>query len=137
MVIGSEGKVLEIASALPKDCALIKGLTLQNPKVGSQAVIKDASTSEVFHETVTALKNNQLTGITGMDFSSSSKILIDYQNRVKINLGLPSDMDYKIRYAKMLFDSGKIKSTDKGTLNLSVAADNDTAYFDPDYGSNS
>lgn len=135
VVIGSEGKVLEIVSSQPKNYPLIKGLAVQNAKVGSSVVLKQSSGSDVFHETLNALNANKFTGITGMDFTSPSKILIEYQGRIKIDFGLPSDLDYKVRYAKTLLSSGKITSKDKGTLNLSVAADNNTAYFDPDYGS--
>jgi cell division protein FtsQ len=134
-VLGSELKVLELAGSLPPGCALIKGVELQKAQPGAKAVLKNSSQADAFQNTVSVLAKNQLDGITQMDFSSLSKIQFTYQNRVVIDIGLPDNLDYKIRYAKNLFDTGKIKSTEKGTLNLSVAPENDTAYFDPDYGS--
>lgn len=134
-VLGNDLKVLEIADNLPNGCALIKGVELQKAASGAKAVLKNSSQADAFQNTVTVLNKNEFTGITQMDFTSLSKILLTYQNRVVIDVGLPDNMDYKIRYAKNLFDTGKIKSTEKGTLNLSVAPENDTAYFDPDYGS--
>lgn len=135
VVIGAETKVLEVDSSQPKGCALIKGLSVRKAEAGSPVVLDKSFASNSFHETVSALTAEKLTGITGMDFSSPSKILVEYQQRVKINFGLPSDLDYKVRYAKMLLESGKITSKERGTLDLSVAADNNAAYFDPDYGS--
>ncbi len=134
-VLGSELKVLELAGSLPSGCALVKGIELQKAQPGAKAVLKNSSQADAFQNTVAVLAKDQLAGITQMDFTSLSKIQLTYQSRVVIDIGLPDNLDYKIRYAKNLFDTGKIKSTEKGTLNLSVAPENDTAYFDPDYGS--
>lgn len=134
-VLGDDFRVLELADKLPQGCALIRGITLKSPKAGNGAVFADESQQSSLEDMENALKNNGLKKITGVDLSSTSKILLDYDGRVTINLGMPSDLDYKIRFAKALFDSGKIQDTEKGTLNLSTVEDNDTAYFDPDTGS--
>ncbi|XOQ43971.1 MAG: Cell division protein DivIB [Clostridium sp.] len=134
-IMSDDFRILEVTDKLPENCPLIKGIELKNPKVGAEAEFADSSIKTCFMEVIKALNENGLTKITGMDFSSTSKILVDYDGRVTINLGMPSGLDYKIRYAKALFDSGKIQDTEMGMLNLSTVEENDTAYFDPVTGS--
>jgi cell division protein FtsQ len=135
VVLGTGGKVLELADKLPSNCTVLSGLQIKEAKAGEQIQYKDASQESVLKSVVDTVKNDKLSKVTAMNFSSSYKILITYDGRIEINLGMPANLDYKIRFAKTLFDTGKIKSTEKGSLNLSVAADNDTAYFDPASGS--
>lgn len=130
-VLGTDFRVLELPDKPPQGCPVIEGVALKSAKTGAAAGFSDATLSNSLREVTAALQKNGLKNITGMDFSSPSRVLLDYEDRVTINLGMPSDLDYKIRYAKALFDSGKISQTDRGTLNLSTTADNDTAYFDP------
>ncbi|MCI1966738.1 MAG: FtsQ-type POTRA domain-containing protein [Oscillospiraceae bacterium] len=131
VVLGDNFRVLEIADKPPQNCASILGIALKNPKVGSTAVFADQSLQSSFEQIETALKGSKFTKITQMDFSSTSEILLTYDGRVTINLGMPSALDYKISFAKKLFDSNQIKDTEKGVLNLSLVEENDTAYFDP------
>lgn len=135
VVLGDNFRILEIADKLPQSSALIRGIALKNPKAGNTAEFADKSLQSSLTDVENALRSGGMKKITGMDFSSTSKILLTYDGRITINLGMPSDLDYKINFAKKLFDDGKIKSTEKGILNLSTAGDNDTAYFDPASGS--
>jgi cell division protein FtsQ len=135
-VVSGTGKVLELAAKMPENCPSIKGLVLSKAEVGKCIVYQDTSQQNVFKELTTAINTNKLPKITGIDVSSPSKILIVYDDRVTMNLGLPSDFDYKIRFAKSILDAGNIKENAKGTLNLSVAIE-DKAFFDPDYSAGS
>ncbi|MFU0833012.1 MAG: Cell division protein DivIB [Oscillospiraceae bacterium] len=135
VIMGDDFRVLEVTDKLPQSCPLIEGIELKNPVAGAAAEFADTSMQTCFMEVVSALNQYGLTNITGMNFSSSSSVLVEYDGRVTINLGMPSGLDYKIRYAKALFDSGKIQDTEMGTLNLSTVEENDTAYFQPETGS--
>ena len=130
-ILGKNFRVLEVSDKLPQNCALIRGITLKSARPGSTAEFSNSSLLSALQAVESAAKRNGLTQITGMDFSSLSKILVSYDGRITMNLGTSSSLDYKLRYAKELFDKGKIKSTEKGTLDLSTVEDNDTAYFDP------
>lgn len=134
-ILGADFRVLELPDKPPQGCPVIKGVALKSAKAGAAAVFSDETLRNSITEVTQALRDNGLKNITGMDFSSPSRILLDYEDRVTINLGMPSDLDYKIRYAQKLFESGQIGQEEKGTLNLSTTADNDTAYFDPNTSS--
>lgn len=136
VIAGEHGRVLEITDKLPPDCTLLKGLDIQTAEVGKAIVYKNSNMSNVFKTVMDALQKSGLQKITSVDFSQSYRTLVLYDGRITIDLGMPSDLDYKLDFAKSIL-TGKLKSTDKGTLNMSVVSDTDKAYFDPDYGSSS
>lgn len=132
-VVSASGKVLELAGSVPKGCPAIKGLKLSGAEVGKNIVYQDASQQTVFRNLTAAIASSKLGKITAIDLSNSYKIQIVYDGRITMNLGLSSDFDYKLRFAKSILDAGKIKDTERGTLNLSVAVEENNAFFDPDY----
>lgn len=134
IVTGEHGRALEITQKLPSGCTLLKGLEIQTAQTGKTIVYKNSNTAGVFQNVMDALRKSGLSKITSVDFSQSSRILVLYDGRITIDLGMPSDLAYKLDFAKALL-AGKIKSSERGTLNMSVVSDTDKAYFDPDYGS--
>lgn len=134
IVAGENGRALEITDKLPAGCTLLKGLPVRTAEAGKTIVYQNQNISGVFGPVMSALQKSGLGKITSVDFSQSYRILVLYDNRVTIDLGMPSDLDYKLDFAKNIL-TNKIKNTEKGTLNMSVVSDTDKAYFDPDYGS--
>lgn len=132
-VVSAAGKVLELADKSPENYPAVKGLELSKAEVGKSIVYKDTSKAQMFQELLTAIKDNQFQKITAIDVGTPSKILVVYDNRITMNLGLPSDFGYKLRFAKSIFTEGKIKDNEKGTLNLSVVTEENNAFFNPDY----
>lgn len=136
VIVSENGKVLEITGNIPASSAVIKGVDVLSAKSGEQVKLKSTSKAEILKNVLQALNTENVKKITSMDFSKTNKICLVYDKRITINLGVPSDIDYKIRFAKNILEK-KIGSNDKGTLNMSTAAENDRAYFDPDYDSTS
>lgn len=136
-VVSANGKVLELAQKMPENCTAIKGLSLSKAEVGKAVVYADASQKETFQSLSAAISGNKFEKITEMDFSNPYKIQVVYDGRIIMNLGLSSDLDYKLRFAKSIFDAGKIKDNERGTLNLSVAVEDNNAFFDPSYSASS
>lgn len=132
-VTGPDGRVLELADKPPDGCPAVKGIGLSSAKAGQPLVYKDASQKSTFEELTKVIADEKLGKVTSMDFSVSYRVTILYDGRVTMNLGVPSDLDYKIRFAKSILDSGGIGAQEKGTLDLSIAPDVDEAFFDPDY----
>ena len=74
--------------------------------------------------------------ITEIDLSDRYNLVILYDTRITMELGLPTDLEYKLHYAIGILDAGGIKDTEKGTLKLSDAMDNRVP-FEPDYSNSS
>lgn len=136
-VVGTGGRVLELADKPPKGCPTVKGIVLTSAKAGQPPVYKDAAQKSTYEELTKVLAAEKLDKITSMDFSVSYRVTVLYDGRIVMNFGVPSDLDYKIRFAKSILDSGKIGAQEKGTLDLSIAPDLDEAFFNPDYSQTS
>lgn len=136
-VIGTSGKVLELAAKMPENCPNIKGLKLSKAEVGKDIVYSDTTQQTALHDLTAAITDSKLGKVTEIDMSVPYKLQIVYDNRITMNLGLASDLNYKLRFAKSILDAGKIKENEKGVLNLSVAAEDNNAFFDPDYTTSS
>lgn len=136
-VIGTSGKVLELAAKMPENCPTIKGLKLSKAEVGKAIVYSDATQQTTFRDLTAAIADTKLEKVTEIDLSAPYKLQLVYDKRITMDLGLASDLNYKLRFAKSILDAGKIKENEKGVLNLSVAAEDNNAFFDPDYSAGS
>lgn len=91
---------------------------------------------EVFQELWKAIEESELDKVTEIDLSDPYNLVILYDNRITMELGLPTDLEYKLHYAKGILDAGGIKDTERGTLKLSDAVNNKVP-FEPDYSNSS
>jgi cell division protein FtsQ len=132
-MVGPSGKVLELVDKMPANFPEIKGVKLSKAEVGKNIVYQDTSQQTTFQSLTAAISSSKFQKVTQIDLSMPYKIQMVYDNRVIMNLGLPSDFDYKLRFAKSILDAGKINKTEKGTLNLSLVVEDNNAFFDPNY----
>lgn len=136
VMVGENGTALELIDGIPQNCTELKGLAVKKAQAGSPIEFSDSNTDSIFKEIMSALKKSGLSAITAVDFSQPARILVLYDGRITINLGIPTDLDYKLDFAKNVLKNN-IKSTEKGTLNMTVVSDTNKAYFDPQYGESS
>lgn len=136
LILGENGKVMEITPSLPAGCAELRGLAVSSAEPGAEAEFTDSSQISLFREVLSALEASGIGSITEVDFSRPARILVVYDGRVTINLGEPTDLDYKLKFAVKLL-SENIKDTEKGTLDMSVVSNTNKAYFDPEYAGSS
>ncbi|MDQ5983423.1 MAG: Cell division protein DivIB [Eubacteriales bacterium SKADARSKE-1] len=130
IVLSNSGKVLEICDSEPDETALVKGINLKTFEVGSKATYEDIKQGETFENLISLLSSHELNKITGIDFSSSLNIIINYEHRLDINLGLYENIDYKLRMAKEIINT-KIGEKESGVLELSTVSKDNRSYFKP------
>lgn len=133
VVLGASGKVLEIVDQVPTNQTLIQGVTLTDASVGKAAVYKDSTQKTMFEDLIAAIEAAKLDKVTKIDLSKTYQITVVYDNRINMNLGPASDLEKKLRFGKNILESGKIKNTERGALDLSTSAEDEHAYFDPNY----
>lgn len=136
VILGESGRALESAPSPPKNCTELRGLSVKEAKVGSAVKFADTDQLELCKSIMGAIQKSGVSKVTAVDFSQKARIRFVYDGRVTVDLGVPTDLDYKLAFAKSLLKNN-IKPTEKGTLNLSVASSTNRAYFDPDYGAGS
>ena len=123
LIIDSNGKAVEQLTEYPTDY----------PEIGTEITYTENDQKIAFTELLNAIEQSGLDKITKIDISDTYSIKAVYDGRVTMNFGIATDLTYKARFAKSIFDSGKIQPTEKGTLDLSVVTDNNKVYFSPDY----
>ncbi len=136
-IIGASGKVLELVTKPPENQTLVKGIPLSKAEVGKKIEYADTSQQSTFQNLTAAIAEAKLEKVTEINLTKSFEIAVVYDHRITMNLGLASDLDKKIRFGKSILDSGKIKDTEKGVLDLSTSAEDEHAYFDPNYNAES
>lgn len=131
LLISPQGKALEAVSTIPEGCPVILGLELSKAEVGELVEYKDEQYREVFESLTKAFQDNGMTEVTKLYLGDLYSISAEYDGRILMNFGLPSDLDYKVRFAKSVFESGGIGADECGTFNLSEAKSQERVSFLP------
>ena len=129
-IINNRGKILEVVDQVDSDLMFIKGLKIKNALPGFYMEYEDTVSQDIFSELTNAIRDKKIQGIKMLDVSDSSKIIMNYQDRININLGFPEKILYKIKTASEILNN-KIKDGEKGNLDLSLLLDNNRSYFSP------
>ena len=117
---------------LPEGCPAIVGVKLSKAEIGKPVEYADEEQTKLIETMSLAAEENELDRITQIDITDPYNVKMVYDGRITLQFGLPTDLDYKIRFAQSVIDS-EISSTDRGTLNLSLARELSKVYFLPDY----
>ena len=77
-----------------------------------------------------AIEESGLSNITEYDVTDIYNLSLVYNNRIRLELGVSTDLVYKLRFFNEgLLQAGKLTDKDMGTLDLSQASDTNKAYF--------
>ena len=112
------------------DLFYIEGVKFKNLEVGEILKCEDEFTEKVMASIFSMINEGKLKDITRIDLSNLTKITLEYQKRIEINLGTFENIDYKIRTAYEII-CNKIENNEHGILNLSKLDEGDESYFMP------
>lgn len=133
-LVSEEGRVLEKSSKRKKKkLMLVTAPKLKNIKVGSYIDVEESTVTNAMQEIAESLIDNGYDeNITAINVKKISNITITYDDRIKIELGLPEDLDYKIRTAFTIINE-KLDPNNTGTisgvLNVSECNSTQKSYF--------
>lgn len=127
LLISAKGRILEEISENKDKLPELKCSKLKSTKIGDYVSFEDDSVPEILAEISNCLQTNKIKEITGFDVTDTSNITLDYDHRISINIGLPEDIDYKIRTAMAIINE-KLDPNNTGTITgtLDVSACNTT-----------
>lgn len=117
-IISKNSKLLEEVIERDQDIPTIIGCKLKNPKVGETVDVENKKVITVLNEVADSMTANAVTGIKEINLSDMSNIELNYQNRITIVIGMPDDINYKIRTAMTIIYT-KLSEADNGRLNCS------------------
>lgn len=130
--VSDENILLEQVGSKPKGLISMIAPSLKSTKIGDKVEFKDDRCTKALEELTACIKKNNYQKITEINIRKISDISITYDNRIKIKIGLPESIDYKLRTAFAIINekldpnkTGKIK----GVLNVSKCDKTRKSYF--------
>ena len=128
VIISGSGMVLELAQAPLEGVPVIKGAAIKEAELSEEIVLEDETVLTLISDIETARAAAGLASVTELDLTNPVSPTITYDGRIIIKLGMPTDLEYKLQTAV------DMKTAQRGTLDVSLAADKGRSYFKPEYG---
>ena len=134
LIVSSKGRILDTANFKTEDLVeLICGEITDKAK-GNYIDFGDDSVPEVLNSVAKSFAANGVDKITGFDITNLTAIKIHYDNRIVINIGLPEDINYKIKTAFTIINEKLDPNgtgTVTGTLDVSTCNKNKISHYMP------
>lgn len=134
LIISSTGRILDSVANNADNLPLLKCEELDSVKPGDYVSFSDDNIPEILETVTESLKANDVKNITAFDVTDTANIMLVYDNRITINLGLPEDIDYKIRTAITIINDNldpNNTGTVEGVLDVSSCNTNKISRFKP------
>ncbi len=117
----------EEVEAAKSQITMISGLTVSKAEAGKKITFEDNAAYTAYQDVVKALEEEEFTGVTGLDFTNSSDIRMEYQKRIILKLGSSSGLNRKLQLAEKVLEEQNAVSTElTGTIDLTISG---RAYF--------
>lgn len=134
LLISSKGRILDVMADNSANYPVLSSSALETTTVGEYVSYSDENVPVILEEISDSLSKNEFTGITAIDVTNTASVKLVYDNRIAIILGLPDDIDYKIRTAMAIIteklDPNKTGAI-YGTLDVSSCSTTKTSRFNP------
>ncbi len=134
LVVSSKGRILDTAAENFDNLILLNCGEIKNKSKGQYIDFGDDSVPEILDSVAKSFAANGVDKITGFDISDLSSIIINYDGRIDINIGLPEDIDYKIKTAFTIINE-KLDPNNTGnvcgTLDVSTCNKNKISHYKP------
>ena len=131
-VVSAEGRILKINNGKIKNLPVVKGLSLKSTTVGSYVEYSDKNAAAALEMIVTSVSKHNFNGLTEINIKNKANINVVYDGRITIRIGVPEQVDYKIRTAMAIIND-KLDPNNTGAIagDLDVSACNTTkrSYF--------
>lgn len=134
LIISSTGRILDSVTDNSDKLPLLKCEKLDSAKPGDYVSFSDDNIPEILETVTKSLSANNVKNITAFDVTDTANIMLVYDDRITINLGLPEDIDYKIRTAITIINDNldpNNTGTVEGVLDVSSCNTNKISRFKP------
>ena len=131
-VVSSEGRILSNTDKPKSGLPEITGVQLKDSTPGAYVQYSDDSLGDTVAEIVQSVELNEFEKLSSIDVTDKKNITLTYDNRILVKMGMPEDIDYKIRTAKTIIIE-KLDPNNTGVIEgiLDVSSCNETkrSYF--------
>ena len=134
LLVSSKGRILEEISENKDKLPELTCGDIKTTEVGQYVSFSDANVPDILEDVSQSLINNKVKNITGFDVTDTANIKLVYDGRIDINIGLPDDIDYKIRTAMTIINE-KLDPNNTGlvagTLDVSACRTSKISHYKP------
>lgn len=118
MIVSETGKILRISEEPAEDTQVFYGANpAEELKIGDTFRSEDEAKTDVVYKLMGLAENKFVSGITSFDVNDRLNIRCVYDNRIDIELGVITDVDYKFKVANEII-STRISPDAEGRLNM-------------------
>ncbi len=133
LVISTKGRILDrVADQSAYDLPIFIGPTPISGEPGDYVSYEEETIVAMIDSITQTFADNGYQGITEIDATKPADISFTYDNRVKVKLGIPEDLSYKIRTAMTIINENLDKNqtgTIQGVLDVSRCNSTKRSYF--------
>ncbi|MBR1384545.1 MAG: FtsQ-type POTRA domain-containing protein [Ruminococcus sp.] len=120
-VLSVSGRLLECDNLTHyPDLPLVKGLELKNAEVNKELESEDPGKVKIILSLLDEIRKAEFEGITVVDITDRTNIILYYQDRIDIKLGSSIDMAYKLKCVKAVITE-ELPEDYEGTLKYNGA----------------
>lgn len=134
LIISAKGRIIDKRADNPSELPELICEELKNMEIGSFVSFSDNNIPDILEDVSESLIKNEVKSIKGFDITDTANITLNYDDRILINLGLPEDLDYKIRTAMAIINEKldpNNTGTVTGTLDVSTCNSTKVSRFKP------
>ncbi len=130
--VSAKGRILEASEQNIENLPITLCSEIKNAQIGKYIEYSDENVNKILNDINNCITKNNYEGISYIDVRDTANINMIYDNRIKIRIGLPEDIEYKLKTAmtiilEKLDQNGAVKS--EGTLNVSECNSTKKSYF--------
>ena len=122
-------KLLEAKATPAEGSTVVKGGEVTD--VNGTLVFADEKVMNAFDVIVAAIAEHPNSNITELDITNIYDISLIFDDRIKLEVGGISDIDYKLSFGYEIVTGGSIGREEMGILDLTLTKEVDKAYFTP------
>ncbi len=133
LIASSKGRILkQVESIKGYDLPLFVANELTSNVVGEYVEYNDETTAQIIGEIITVFTDNGYEGITEIDATDTANVTFTYDDRIKVKLGIPEQLSYKVRTAMTIINEKlDLNGTEvtEGELDVSTCNTTKKSYF--------
>lgn len=123
LIISAKGRIIDKRADNLSKLPELFCEELKSKEIGDYVSFSDNSIPDILEDVSESLNKNEVENIIGFDVTDTANITLNYDGRILINLGLPEDLDYKIRTAMAIIDE-KLDPNNTGTVSGTLDVSN-------------
>lgn len=133
LVISTHGRILDrVTDVSGFELPIFIGPKLSSGDIGDYITYEDETVLDIIDSITRVFADNGYTGITEIDATNTAGLSFTYQNRIRVKLGIPEELSYKIRTAMTIIRENidiNPESKIQGVLDVSRCNVTKRSYF--------